>query len=124
MLSDCLGYERRTHKCTRNGWVGAGMWWVQESEKYGSWIHFSLQPLAFDGLCFHPSFSYIFIYSIFAKYVQALLKSMQHANKNEKIIALVHFCLHSSASIFVIACIYLGESMHTSGLTVIFAKVF
>ena len=36
MLLGYLGYARRTHKCTRNGWVGAGMWWVQDSEKYGS----------------------------------------------------------------------------------------
>ena len=36
MLSDYLGHARRTHKCTRKGWVGAGMRWVQESEKYGS----------------------------------------------------------------------------------------
>ena len=30
-----LEYARRTHKCTRKVWVGAGMWWVQDSEKYG-----------------------------------------------------------------------------------------
>ena len=36
MLLGYLGYAHRTHKCTRNGWVGAGMWWVQDSEKYGS----------------------------------------------------------------------------------------
>ena len=46
MLLGYLGYARRTHKCTRNGWVGAGMWWVQDSEKYGSekrghWVGFA-----------------------------------------------------------------------------------
>ena len=37
MLLGYLGYVRRTHKCTRKGWVGAGMWWVQDSEKYVSY---------------------------------------------------------------------------------------
>ena len=35
MLLGYLEYARRTHKCTRKVWVGAGMWWVQDSEKYG-----------------------------------------------------------------------------------------
>ena len=36
MLLGYLEYARRTHKCTRKVWVGAGMWWVQDSKKYGS----------------------------------------------------------------------------------------
>ena len=36
MLLGYLEYAHRTHKCTRKVWVGAGMWWVQDSEKYGS----------------------------------------------------------------------------------------
>ena len=38
MLLGYLEYARRTHKCTRKVWVGAGMWWVQDSEKYGRWM--------------------------------------------------------------------------------------
>ena len=39
MLLDYLGYACRTHKCTRKGWVGAGMQWVQESQKYGRTVY-------------------------------------------------------------------------------------
>ena len=46
----------------------------------------------------------------------------QHTNANEKI-TLVDFCLHGSASIFVIACIYLEESMHIHGFTVVVGSI-
>ena len=38
MLLGYLEDARRTHKCTRKVWVGAGMWWVQDSEKYGRYL--------------------------------------------------------------------------------------
>ena len=42
---------------------------------------------------------------------------MQHTIKYEKITAHINFSLHSRMKIFVVACVYLGDCMHTSGLT-------
>ena len=48
MFSYYLGYVHRTQKCTRKGWVGGGMWWVQESKKSGRLVadgHLTPKPI-------------------------------------------------------------------------------
>ena len=42
---------------------------------------------------------------------------MQHTIEYEKISAHINFSLHSRMKIFLIAHVYLGDCMHTSGLT-------
>ena len=56
-------------------------------------------------------------YSIFGEIsAWSASKSVQHTNANKNN-STSRFFLHSSASIFVVACIYLGESLLTSGPT-------